>query len=63
MSEIQLTLSDAERDLLVDLLHATIGDKRVEVRRTEFSAELHNQLRSEEELLRRVLEKLTAGVT
>ncbi len=58
MSEIQITLSEAERDLLSRMLETALSDKRVEVRRTEFSSKMHDELRGEEELIRQLREKL-----
>ena len=57
MGDSKLTLTDAERDLLVGLLEGALGDKRVEVRRTEFS-KFRDQLVHEEDLLRGMLQKV-----
>ena len=55
-----INLTDEERAYLVDLLDTTAREKHAEVRRTEFSSSLHDQLRHEETLLRGLLEKLQA---
>jgi hypothetical protein len=59
MSDLNIVLSARERDLLARLLHDALGEKRVEVRRTEFSSEFHDQLRSEENEIRQLLDKLS----
>ena len=58
MSEFQVTLSETERDLLSRLLNAALSDKRVEVRRTEFSSKMHDELHAEEEQIRQLIAKL-----
>ncbi|HWB12632.1 MAG TPA: hypothetical protein VG826_25630 [Pirellulales bacterium] len=58
---IQFTFTDEERKYLAALLDSVYRDKHAEVRRTEFSSSLHDQLRREEILLRGLLEKLQAG--
>jgi hypothetical protein len=56
-----ITLTDDEREYLVDLLETACLEKHAEVRRTEFSSSLHDRLRHEETLLRRLVEKLQAA--
>lgn len=55
-----LMLTDEERDYLTDLLDTAWRDKHAEVRRTEFSSALHDQLRRNENLLHGLLEKVQA---
>jgi hypothetical protein len=57
---VQFTLTEEERKYLVALLDSVHREKHGEVRRTEFSSALHDQLRGEENLLRGLLEKLQA---
>jgi hypothetical protein len=57
----QLTFSDEERKYLAALLDSAFREKHAEVRRTEFSSSLHDQLRHEENLLRGLLERLRAA--
>ena len=57
MNTIQLQLTHQERDYLVSVLDTALSEKHAEVRRTD-SSELHDQLRREETLLRRLLERL-----
>jgi hypothetical protein len=54
---MQLAVTSAERDLLVRLLEAALGDTRVEVRRTT-TPEFHDQLRDEEELIGNLLSRV-----
>ncbi len=58
MQAIQISLTPVERDLLVEVLRDSLGDRRVEVRRTEFSAEFHDQLVQQEQVVRGLLEKI-----
>ncbi len=58
MLETQLQLSPSEHEFLAGLLTAALSDKRVEVRRTEFSSKMHDELQEEEALIRRLIEKL-----
>ena len=58
MTDTQLSLSAAERELLQHLLTSTLSEKRVEVRRTEFSSKMHDELQQEEAVIRDLLEKL-----
>ena len=58
---IAVTLTNEERDYLVDLLDTVRRDKHAEVRRTEFSSSLHEQLKHEETRLRGIVEKLQAA--
>lgn len=55
---IAVTLTNEERDYLVDLLDTVRRDKHAEVRRTEFSSSLHDELKREENRLRGIVEKL-----
>ena len=50
--------ASTQRELLSQLLHSALGDKRVEVRRTEFSSSLHDELQAEERQMRGLLDKL-----
>ena len=59
MSEIHLVLTPSDRDLLVRLLNAEVGHKRVEVRRTEYSRDLRHELEAEEVQIREILAKLS----
>jgi hypothetical protein len=56
----QFAFTDEEQKYLAALLDAVHREKHGEVRRTEFSSTLHDQLRHEENLLRGLLEKLQA---
>jgi hypothetical protein len=58
---VQITLTDEERRYLVDLLDTLRSDKHAEVRRTEFSSSLHDDLRREEHLLGALLAKVQAS--
>ncbi len=49
----------SERDLLVRMLSAAVKEKRVEVRRTEFSREMRHDLEVEETQIEELLNKLT----
>jgi hypothetical protein len=55
---VQFAVTDDERKYLVALLDTECREKHAEVRRTEFSSTLHDQLRREENLVRGLLEKL-----
>ena len=57
---ITITLTDEEREYLIELLDTAWRDKHAEVRRTEFSSALHDQLRRNEHLLHGLLEKVQA---
>ena len=46
MSEVNLKLLPVERELLVRMLIAAVNEKRVEVRRTEFSPRYATRIRS-----------------
>ena len=59
MSEVHLELLPSERDLLVRMLSAAVKEKRVEVRRTEFSREMRHDLEVEETQIEELLNKLT----
>ena len=58
MSEIHLTLSPNDLRCAIRLLTADMNQKRVEVRRTEFSRESRHQLEAEEELIHGLLDRL-----
>ena len=62
MSEVPVRLSGVERDVLVRLLSAAIKERRVEVRRTEFSREMRHELEGEEKQIEDLLDKLTRAV-
>lgn len=55
---LQITLTDEERRYLIDLLDTLHHEKHAEVRRTEFSSRLHDELRHEEKLLQDLLAKV-----
>lgn len=59
MSQVQLTLTAEESEWLVRTLDAALGDKRVEVRRTEFSAQFRSELEKEERLIAGLLARLS----
>jgi hypothetical protein len=59
MSEVHLVLSPSERELLVRMLGAELKEKRVEVRRTEFSREFRHQVEGEETQIQGLLDKLS----
>jgi hypothetical protein len=59
MSEIHVVLSPNERELLVRMLGAAMKDKRVEVRRTEFSREFRHEVEAEEVQIHALLDKLS----
>jgi hypothetical protein len=62
MDTILVRLTHQERDYLVGVLDTQLSEKHAEVRRTD-SSELHDQLRREETLLRRLLERLKESST
>jgi len=62
MSEVHVKLLPIERDLLVRMLSAAVKEKRVEVRRTEFSRDLRHELEVEETQVEELLNKLTHAV-
>jgi hypothetical protein len=62
MSEVHVTLLASERDLLVRLLNSAIKEKRVEVRRTEFSRDMRQELEIEEAQIEELLNKLELAV-
>ena len=62
MSEVPVRLSGVERDVLVRLLSVAIKERRVEVRRTEFSREMRHELEDEEKQIEDLLDKLTRAV-
>ncbi|HEX5106205.1 MAG TPA: hypothetical protein VFV87_20440 [Pirellulaceae bacterium] len=55
---IQFSLTQGERDLLVEILQESLENRRVEVRRTEFSTEFRRHLQNQEQLVRGMLQKL-----
>jgi hypothetical protein len=59
MSEVHVKLLSTERDLLVRMLTTAVKEKRVEVRRTEFSREMRHDLEVEETQFEALLKKLT----
>jgi hypothetical protein len=61
MPETQISLSPPEREFLIDLLRQTLGDSRVEVRRTEFSSDFRHQLQEQEGVLRGLIDKLSSS--
>lgn len=63
MQAIQVSLSPEERDLLVEILQESLDNRRVEVRRTEFSTEFRHQLQGQEELVRAILDKVSQTTT
>ena len=58
MSRITLTLDENERALLERVLEASLGESRVEVRRTHFSPEYRAQVTAEESTLSGLLQKI-----
>jgi hypothetical protein len=58
MSEVHLTLSGSQRDLLESILSARLKQKQVEVHRTEFSREYRQQLEGEVTQIEGLLDKL-----
>jgi hypothetical protein len=61
MGEIEVSFTGPERELLVALLERELRDTRVEERRTD-SPEFQSEVKQEEVLLRRMLEKLRSTV-
>jgi hypothetical protein len=59
VSDIQLSISQEQRDLLVHLLTAALKEKRVEVHRTEVSRDFRHQLEAEESAMAHLLDKLS----
>ena len=59
MSEVHVKLSPGDRDLLVRMLSAAMKEKRVEVRRTEFSRDMRHDLEIEEAQIEELLARLT----
>jgi len=59
MTTINLTKDECA--FLAQLLETASSDKHAEVRRTEFSSALHDQLQGQERLLRGLLEKVKAA--
>ena len=60
--EVNVKLLPIERDLLARMLIAAVKEKRVEVRRTEFSREMRHDLEVEETQIEELLNKLTHAV-
>ncbi|MGD9762332.1 MAG: hypothetical protein AB7V27_01265 [Candidatus Binatia bacterium] len=54
---MQLTLTDAEADLLKDVLTSYLSELRMEIADTD-AAEFREVLKEREELLKRVIDKL-----
>lgn len=63
MLNVQVTISEAERDLLSHLLANALKTKQVEIHRTEFSREYRQQLEGEEALIQSLCEKLSHPAT
>jgi hypothetical protein len=61
MSEFNLTISQAQHDLLVRMLSTAVKSKRVEVHRTEFSRDYRHELEAEEAEMQTLLEKLSTA--
>lgn len=59
MSEYHVVLTPSERALLVRMLTDEMKNKRVEVRRTEFSREFRHQVEAEEIQVHDLLDKLS----
>ena len=57
---MNLELSDAERKVLLDVLHAEFGRLRAEIYRTE-AAEFKDTLKAHESALNAVIQRLEAG--
>ena len=57
MSDLQVVLSDEERNYLAGVLKTALGDTRVEARHTR-TEDFREKVRHEEELLRGLLAKL-----
>ncbi|MGD9723655.1 MAG: hypothetical protein AB7O59_20140 [Pirellulales bacterium] len=62
MSDFQVHVSPAERDLLVRLLTAQLREKQIEVHRTEFSREFREHVQMEETQIREMLDKFSHAV-
>ena len=62
MSEVHLTLTTSERDLLVRMLTDAVKEKRVEVRRSEFSRDYRHEMEAEETQMEDLLERLSHAV-
>ena len=58
MAEVHVKLLPIERDLLVRMLAEAVKEKRVEVRRTEFSRDMRHDLEVEELQIEELLKKL-----
>lgn len=63
MADIQVALTTAERDMLIRLANEELGEKRIEVRRTDSSPDYRHELQDEENVLRSILTKLGAPAT
>jgi len=61
MADVHLTLSQGEQELLLRMLNDAQRKKRVEVRRTEFSHEMREELEAEELLIEGLIARLSAG--
>jgi hypothetical protein len=62
MTDVPLTLTANERDLIVRLLDHELGDTRSELHRTHFSPDFRDDVEREEKLLRQLLDKLRVPV-
>jgi hypothetical protein len=62
MTDVPLTLTANERDLIVRLLDRELGDTRSELHRTHFSPDFRDDVEREEKLLRQLLDKLRVPV-
>ncbi len=58
MTEIRLTLSNDEWELVVRLLEQELSETRTEFRHTDSSPDYREQVRAEEHLLRELLDKM-----
>jgi hypothetical protein len=62
MGEIEVSFTGPERELLVALLEKELRDTRVEERHTDFSPDFQAEVKQEEVLLRRMIDKLRPTV-
>lgn len=60
MSEMQLTLSERQCEILERLLTHVVKQKQIEAHRTEFSREFRREVEDEEAQLRAVLDMLSS---
>lgn len=59
MSELHLTVSATQREILLRILNEALKAKRVEVRRTEFSRDYRHELEDEEKEIQGLVDMLT----